>query len=109
MRLHLLLVSAVLVAGCSRHGATAPDPMVHTLALPEVAPPELPDAPGRAMFYGACSTCHTPRYVFDQPPMSRQKWAAEVDKMKHAYGAPFPEQASSAIVDYLVAVRGTGA
>ena len=106
--MHLLLVGAALVAGCSRRPATVPDPMVHTLALPDVPPPELPDAPGRAMFYGACSTCHTPRYVLDQPPMPRPKWAAEVEKMKHAYRAPFPDQASSEIVDYLVAVRGAG-
>jgi mono/diheme cytochrome c family protein len=83
--------------------------MVHTLALPDIAPPELPDAPGRSMLLGACSTCHTLRYVLDQPPLPRRQWAAEVDKMRHAYGAPFPDEMTGPIVDYLVAVRGTDA
>jgi hypothetical protein len=81
--------------------------MVHTVVLPDVAPPELPDAPGRATFYAACSTCHTPRYVADQPPLPRRTWVAEVDKMRRTYGAPFPDEMTPAIVEYLVAVRGT--
>lgn len=80
--------------------------MVHTLTLPIMAPPELPDAPGKAMTVGACSTCHTLRYIVDQPPLSPRQWAAEVDKMRHTYRAPFPDEAVAPIVGYLVAVRG---
>ncbi|MGH7294228.1 MAG: hypothetical protein ACRELB_04820, partial [Polyangiaceae bacterium] len=78
------------------------------VTLPEIAPPELPEAPGRGAFYGACSTCHTPRYVLDQPPFPRSTWNAEVAKMRKVYGGPFPEELTAPIVDYLVAVHGTG-
>lgn len=101
----MILVGLVFAAGCGRH----PDPLVHTLTLPEVAPPELPDAPGRPMLVGACSTCHTLRYVLDQPLLSRRQWAAEVDKMRHAYRAPFPGEMAGPIVDYLVATHGSDA
>lgn len=101
------LASLVLMA-CSHgsSGPSAPDPQVHVAVLPDLAAPELPDAPGRAAFVGACSTCHSQRYLLDQPPLSRKTWAAEVDKMRHTYGAPVPDDLAPAIVDYLVAVRG---
>lgn len=112
--LALTTATLVLAAGCDRAAPpqpqpapqAPPDPMVHTIALPDIPPPQLPDAPGREMLVGACSTCHTPRYVLDQPPFPRRTWAAEVDKMRHTFGAPFPEEMSKPIVDYLVAVRG---
>lgn len=92
-----LAVSALvaLVVACGRHTA------VHALALPEIPPPELPDAPGRAMVVGACSTCHSLRYLVDEPPLPRRVWAAEVDKMRRSYGAPIPEEMAAPIVDYL--------
>ncbi len=108
MRLPLAL-PLLLAAGCGRASPPSPpDPRVHTIVLPDLAPPELPDAPGRAMLYAACSTCHTPRYVLDQPPLPAHVWAAEVDKMHDVYHAPFPEEMSAPIVAYLVAVRGAG-
>jgi hypothetical protein len=104
-----LLVPLALAAGCGRHSEPGQvhDPMVHTLALPDLPPPDLPDAPGRAMLLGACATCHTLRYVVDQPPLTRKQWTAEVDKMRHVYGAPFPDEMTTPIVDYLVVARGT--
>jgi hypothetical protein len=97
----------LLATACSREVAPAPDPRIHAVTMPDLAEPELPDAPGRAVLVGACSTCHTLRYVLDQPPLPRRTWAAEVDKMRKVYHAPFPEEMSAPIVDYLVAVRGT--
>lgn len=93
-----MLASLVLAAGCSR---LAPRSTVHTLVLPELPAPELPDAPGRPMVIGACSTCHSLRYIVDQPPLPRAAWAAVVSKMRHSFGAPFPEEMASPIVDYL--------
>jgi mono/diheme cytochrome c family protein len=111
MRAHLvLLVTLALTAGCGRHPEPGPasDTVVHRLALPDIPPPELPEAPGpgRAMLQGACSTCHTLRYVLEQPPLTRKQWTAEVDKMRRSYGAPFPDDMSGPIIDYLVATRG---
>jgi hypothetical protein len=105
----VVLVPLVVAAACGRHPepGLASDQAVHTLALPDIPAPELPEAPGRSMLQGACSTCHTLRYVLEQPPLARQQWTAEVDKMRRAYGAPFPDEMVGPIVDYLVAVRGT--
>ncbi|HEY6460008.1 MAG TPA: hypothetical protein VIY73_07640, partial [Polyangiaceae bacterium] len=69
----------LLAAACSRDAAPAPDPRIHSVTLPDLPEPDLPDAPGRATLTGACSTCHTLRYVLDQPPFPRHTWAAEVD------------------------------
>ncbi len=102
------MVLLALGAACGRHPDASPtrDGQVHVLALPEVPPPDLPDAPGHEMLIGACSTCHTLRYIVDQPPLTRHQWAAEVDKMRHAYGAPFPDEMTAPIVEYLVTTHG---
>ncbi|HEY8091751.1 MAG TPA: hypothetical protein VIF09_27995 [Polyangiaceae bacterium] len=105
--MRLSLAAALLLAGCARAPAP-PDPAVHAITLPELPAPDLPDGPGRGAFTGACSTCHTTRYVVDQPALSRKTWTAEVAKMRKAYGAPFPEELSAPIVDYLATTHGTG-
>lgn len=103
-----VVLGVVLVMGCrAAPGTTEPDPQLHVLTLPDIPAPEVPDAPGRPMFVGACTTCHTTRYVLDQPALPRRTWAAEVDKMRRVYGATVPDELVAPIVDYLVAVRGT--
>jgi mono/diheme cytochrome c family protein len=94
------------LAACSKPEPAAGSP-VHTLRLPEEQV-TMPEAPGRAQFQSACITCHTPRYVLDQPMLPRKTWQAEVDKMRSAYAAPMADADVPAIVDYLVAVRGNG-
>jgi sulfite dehydrogenase (cytochrome) subunit B len=68
--------------------------------------PELPTGPGRSAFYAACATCHSTRYVTDQPGFSREVWIAEVEKMKKAYGAEIAPDKAEEIVGYLVSVNG---
>jgi hypothetical protein len=97
-----VLLALALVA-CDR---TPDASSVRTLTLPSLET-AMPDAPGRSEFVGSCRTCHSPRYVLDQPRFPRKTWAAEVEKMKTAYGAPIPPDAQPLIVDYLVAIRGT--
>lgn len=100
----------ILLALAAACGRSAPPPehddAVHTLRLPELERP-VPDGPGRAEFVAGCRTCHSPRYVFNQPRFPRKTWAAEVEKMRTAYGAPIPPEMVGPIVDYLVAVNGT--
>jgi mono/diheme cytochrome c family protein len=50
-----------------------------------------------------CSTCHSPRYITMQPPLSAAAWEAEVKKMNKTFGAAIPEDASQKIVAYLQA------
>jgi hypothetical protein len=102
------LLACSCACSCSSRSAPPPPPStVHTLRLPaeNVA---LPDRPGRDKVESACAVCHTPRYVLDQPPFSRKTWTAEVEKMRKTYGAPVADEDVAPIVDYLVAVRGTG-
>jgi mono/diheme cytochrome c family protein len=71
-------------------------------------PPKLPGGPGQPMALSACVLCHTPRYITMQPPFPRKTWVAEVDKMRKTFGAPLTDEQAGQIVDYLVAIRGTG-
>ena len=87
-------------------GATAPTERSWQLPRDE---PELPKGPGRQEFYAACATCHSTRYVTDQPGFERAVWAAEVEKMRKSYGAEVPEKDVDAIVGYLMAVNGAAA
>lgn len=92
---------------CSSSSPSAPPPTVHRLRLPAETV-EMPAGPGREKVTSACAVCHTPRYVLDQPLFSRTTWEAEVDKMRKVYGAPVADEDARSIVDYLVAVRGSG-
>ena len=73
---------------------------------------DLPDSDG--MFQGAgadainnnCLACHSAGMVLNQPDLSKQAWAAEVDKMINAYKAPVAPEDVGAIVDYLARVKG---
>lgn len=58
--------------------------------------------PGHDTAQGYCGICHSPQYIYTQPPLTRDQWRGEVDKMRKVYGAPIPEDAVPAIVDYLV-------
>jgi mono/diheme cytochrome c family protein len=71
-------------------------------------PPKLPGGPGQPMALSACVLCHTPRYITMQPPFPRKTWVAEVDKMRKTFGAPLTDEQAGQIVEYLVAIRGTG-
>ena len=54
----------------------------------------------------ACTACHSADYIITQPrglPDPMAFWTAEVNKMRHSYGAPVEESDVQAIVAYLVA------
>jgi hypothetical protein len=53
-----------------------------------------------------CLACHSVGMVMTQPPMSRQAWTAEVEKMRNVYKAPVAEPDVAPIVDYLVNAKG---
>ena len=85
--------------------AAAADNQVHTLKLPEFDP-ALPAGTGRETVQVQCGVCHTPHYILNQPPLSRETWIAEVTKMQKVFSAPIPADKVTEIVDYLLAVRG---
>lgn len=53
-----------------------------------------------------CLSCHSAGMVLTQPNLAKATWAAEVDKMIHAFKAPIDQANATAIVDYLAATKG---
>ena len=88
--------------------AVLPPSGPRTIILPSL-PPDLPDGPGKQVVLDRCVVCHSPRYIMIQPTFSRSVWTAEVDKMRKTFGAPVADEQVEAIVNYLVAIRGTPA
>jgi hypothetical protein len=66
-----------------------------------------PAGPGSDAINNNCLACHSAGMVLNQPAMSRQAWAAEVDKMIKNYKAPVASEDVGTIVEYLVALKGT--
>jgi hypothetical protein len=65
-----------------------------------------PAGPGSDAINNNCLACHSADMVLNQPAMSKQVWAAEVNKMVHNYKAPIAPEDVGAIVDYLTALKG---
>jgi cytochrome c5 len=66
-----------------------------------------PPGPGSDAITRNCLACHSAGMVLNQPALSRQAWAAEVNKMIHSYDAPVVPGDVDAIVGYLAATKGT--
>lgn len=65
------------------------------------------DLPGYKLVEQHCQMCHSAHYVQYQPPSSsREYWETIVKKMKHPFGAFFPDEAIAPMVDYLVKTYG---
>ncbi|MCA9471890.1 MAG: c-type cytochrome [Nitrospirales bacterium] len=54
-----------------------------------------------------CLICHSAEYVYTQPLLSRTQWHETVEKMKHQFGCPVPDEQVSTLVDYLVGQNTT--
>lgn len=98
-----LRVFVGLVSAAALPGAFALD-----ITLPaETAAYQPSELPGYRLVQQNCMTCHSAQYVQYQPPGSpRSYWEATVKKMKHPFGAPFPEEDMPAMADYLVKTYG---
>ena len=97
---------ALALGACDRPAPPPPiDPNVRVFGLPEIDT-QLPEAPGKSLVVGSCLTCHSARYIGDQPTFPRKTWTAEVDKMIKTYGADIAPESTKTIIDYLVATHG---
>ena len=65
-----------------------------------------PDGPGAEAVNNNCLACHSADMVLSQPALSKQAWAAEVNKMINSYKAPVAPADAGSIVDYLTALKG---
>lgn len=103
------LLTAVIVLG-----AVSMPLVVHAASPIELKPVkvDLPDSdrmfrgPGADAINNNCLACHSAGMVLNQPDLSKQAWAAEVNKMINAYKAPVAPEDVGAIVDYLDRVKG---
>jgi cytochrome c5 len=79
-----------------------------TITLPrETATYAVNELPGYQLVQRNCAGCHSAHYVAMQPPSStRAWWDATVKKMKKPFGAPFPDEDITAMVEYLVKTYG---
>src|ERR1700731_5338097 len=91
-------------------------PLVARAATPSELKPvkiDLPDSdkmfpqgPGSDAINNNRLACHSADMVLNQPELSKQAWAAEVNKMINSYKAPIAPQDVGAIVEYLTGLKG---
>jgi ABC-type transport system substrate-binding protein len=55
---------------------------------------------------GQCLICHSAGMVLRQPPLTRDQWVGEINKMRTAYGAPLPADQVDRLADYLFRING---
>lgn len=65
-----------------------------------------PDGPGSNAINNDCVACHAAGMVLNQPELSKQAWAVEVNKMINSYKAPIAPKNVGAIVEYLTGLKG---
>jgi hypothetical protein len=56
-----------------------------------------------------CLICHSAGMVLRQPPLTRDQWVGEINKMRSAYGAPLPADQVDRLADYLFRINGAAA
>jgi ABC-type transport system substrate-binding protein len=69
---------------------------------------ETPFPPGDgAELTAQCLICHSSGMVLKQPPLTRDQWVSEINKMRSAYGAPLPADQVDRLADYLFRINGS--
>ncbi len=103
-----LVIAALLgtaVMPVFTHAAAIPQLKTVKVDLPD-GDAMFPDGPGADAINNNCLACHSADMVLNQPPLSKQAWAGEVNKMITVYKAPVATEDVDAIVDYLDRVKG---
>ena len=65
-----------------------------------------PDGPGSDAINNNCLACHSAGMVLNQPALSKQAWATEINKMINNFKAPVAPEDVGPIVEYLTALKG---
>jgi hypothetical protein len=110
--LNIIVVASVLVVASLEfraRGEPTTQPTTSAFRQPPGLPefdPDLPPGNGRNVVTIRCAVCHTPHYILNQPPFTKQVWTNEITKMRTAYGAPITADEEPKILEYLLAVRG---
>jgi cytochrome c553 len=109
MRAPLVVVALVLVLGSVVAGALrAPAATKSGVVSVSLPPPVVAFKPGPnlAAAQASCLICHGADYVYNQPPLSKAQWTAEVTKMRNAYKATIADADVDKIVEYLMSQNG---
>jgi hypothetical protein len=105
-----ILLSATILLGVASLPAVAPAATPSELKPVKVDLPDsdkmFPDGPGADAINNNCLACHSADMVLNQPALSKQAWATEVNKMINNYKAPIAPEDAGAIVNYLTALKG---
>jgi mono/diheme cytochrome c family protein len=65
-----------------------------------------PPGNGSVIANAHCLICHSAGMVLRQPPLTRDEWTAEINKMRNAFGAPLPADQVEALAEYLRSING---
>jgi cytochrome c5 len=104
------LLPAIVLLGVASmpltaHAATPIELKSVKLELPD-SDKMFPAGPGSDAINNNCLACHSAGMVLEQPALSKQAWAAEVNKMINNYKAPIAPEDVGAIIEYLTALKG---
>jgi hypothetical protein len=104
------LLSAAILLGVASTPAAARAAMLSEFKQVKIDLPDsdkmFPAGPGSDAINNNCLACHSADMVLNQPALSKQAWAAEVNKMINNYKAPVTAEDVGPIVDYLAALKG---
>ena len=104
-----ILLSATMLGVASMlaiaHAATPSELKPVKVDLPD-SDKMFPGGPGADAINNNCLACHSADMVLNQPALSKQAWATEVNKMINNYKAPIAPEDVGAIVNYLTALKG---
>jgi len=104
------LLSAAILLGVASMPAAARAATLSELKPVKIDLPDsdkmFPAGPGSDAINNNCLACHSADMVLNQPALSKQAWAAEVNKMINNYKAPVAAEDVGPIVDYLTALKG---
>lgn len=102
------ILGAALVLGACGSSADMSD----NAGAPEVVRISLPDEPtvqvtgtGGALIERNCAACHSAEMIANQPPLTPEKWAATIDKMRTVYGAQIAKSEDAALIAALTAAQ----
>jgi hypothetical protein len=65
-----------------------------------------PRGPGADVADSQCLICHSAGMVLRQPPLTKEEWRSEIQKMRAAYGALLPADQVDALSEYLQRING---
>jgi len=65
-----------------------------------------PAGKGADIANAQCLICHSAGMVLEQPTLTRDEWAGEINKMRNSFGAPLPANQVEVLAEYLRGIQG---